>query len=167
MKTFALPAMLLLFPAICLAQAGTHKVIYKVGEYPYRPAWMTQKQWDTYIDWESGSIHKQDAPRRSLQDQISRRLTIAFGHRFANLTLVDGQGPHSAVPGKVAMVDMYAKNNSEARMLSGAAAELIFDVYPSVSRVLASGERQDQTTIYCFQQDRGQRRYVLTENGTN
>lgn len=34
-------------------RVGPHHVIYKTGEYHYRPEWMTQSQWDSYIDWEA------------------------------------------------------------------------------------------------------------------
>ena len=30
-----------------------HRMIYKIGEYPRRPEWMSQEQWDSYIDWEA------------------------------------------------------------------------------------------------------------------
>ncbi len=30
-----------------------HRMVYKVGEYPRRPDWMSQKQWDSYIHWEA------------------------------------------------------------------------------------------------------------------
>ncbi len=30
-----------------------HRMVYKIGEYPRRPDWMSQKQWDAYIHWEA------------------------------------------------------------------------------------------------------------------
>ncbi len=54
------------------------------------------------------------------------------------------------------MVDLYASNHTQAVGYSNEAIEVVFEHFPSVARVMATGVKRNQEAWFCIQQDRGQ-----------
>ncbi|HKQ08197.1 MAG TPA: hypothetical protein VJ464_23935 [Blastocatellia bacterium] len=153
------------------ANTSNHEVIYKVGQYPSKPDWMTQKQWGSYIDWESKQIHQQETPARSVEAQIRKALSNVLGrNQIRVVTVVPGSGAARPIEGQIAMVDVYSdQSRDHAQERAVATYLLVLNAVPSVNRVLVTVYlRQEQKgftdhSLYSMQVDRGERPVILQE----
>lgn len=116
-----------------------HKVVYKEGEYPTKPSWMTQKQWNSYIDWESNRMTKRETPRWDEDAELIKVLRRKFGSRLREASTSKGSDQTDPVPGWVAEVDIYSnRSQSDADMYVTQAYETVFASNLNVNRVIVN-----------------------------
>lgn len=148
-----------------------HDVIYKVGQYPSKPDWMSQKQWESYIDWESKQVDQQRAPARSVQSKIRKLLSNVLGrNQVREVTVVEGEGAKTLTQGWIAIVDVYSdESRDHAQERAVTAYVLVLNAGLNINRVLVSVYlRQEQKhlmdhALYALQADRGERPIVLQD----
>ena len=144
-----------------------HKVIYKEGEYPTQPSWMTQKQWNSYIDWESNRQTKRETPRWDEDAKLMKVLRGKFGSRLREASTMKGSDQNDPVSGWVAEVDIYSnRNEADADMYVSQASETIFAANLNVNRVIVNiclHEEPIDATIYTVQIDKGQEPKTIAE----
>lgn len=153
------------------SSTGDHEVIYKVGQYPSRPDWMTQKQWESYIDWESKHIHQQEAPMRNVEARIRKVLSNVLGrNQIREVTAVQGSGAARSIEGLIAMVDVYSDQSREhAQERAATACVLVLHAGLNINRVIVTVYlRLEQKglmdhALYSLQADRGGRPMILQE----
>lgn len=153
------------------ANTSNHEVIYKVGQYPSKPDWMTQKQWESYIDWESKQVHQQEAPVRSVEAQIRKALSNVLGrNQIREVTVVPGSGAARPIEGQIAMVDVYSdQSRDHAQERAVTTYLLVLNGVPNVNRVLVTVYlRQEHKgftdhSLYSIEVDRGERPVTLQE----
>lgn len=151
--------------------SADHEVIYKVGQYPSKPDWMTQKQWESYIDWESKQIHQQEAPARSVEAKIRKVLGNVVGrNQIREVTVVPGSGAGRPIDGQIAMIDVYSdRSRDHAQERATTTYLLVLNAGLNVNRVLVTVYlRQEHKgftdhALYAMQVDRGERPVILQE----
>src|ERR1041384_3180735 len=129
--------------------SADHEVIYKVGQYPSKPDWMTQKQWESYIDWESKQIHQQEDQARSVEAQIRKVLGNVLGrNQIREVTVVPGSGAARPIEGQIAMIDVYSdQSHDHAQERATTTYLLALNAGLNVNRVLV--------TVYLRQEHKG------------
>ena len=151
--------------------SGDHEMIYKVGQYPSKPNWMTQKQWESYIDWESKHIHQQEAPMRNVEARIRKVLSNVLGrNQIREVTAVQGSGAARSIEGLIAMVDVYSdQSRDHAQERAATAYVLVLNAGLTINRVIVTVYlRQEHKglmdhALYSLQADRGERPMILQE----
>ena len=119
-----------------------HYVIYKEGEYPDKPEWMTQRQWDNYICWESNRQNAREQPRFDEDAHIKKVLRHVIGARLMKETATKGSDSNPPVQGWAVDVDVYS---TEERGLADVEDiyTALFNADPSINRVEVNTVHKD------------------------